>query len=52
LWKEKEENSASSEEVSANVSNYTNGLTKLIDSIHGFKRITEMFEGELLKYKV
>ena len=47
-----EENSASSEEVSANVSNYTNEIKKLIDNIHEFKNITEGFKGELSKYKI
>lgn len=47
-----EENSASSEEVSANVSNYTNELKKLVTNIHEFKKITESFKGELSKYKI
>lgn len=47
-----EENSASSEEVSANVSNYTNEIKKLIDNIHEFKKITEAFKGDLSKYKI
>ena len=47
-----EENSASSEEVSANVTNYTNETKKLIDNIHNFKKITEIFKFELSKYKI
>lgn len=47
-----EENSASSEEVSANVSSYTNEIRKLIDNIHEFKKMTEGFEGELSKYNI
>lgn len=45
-----EENSASSEEVSANVSSYTNELKKLIANIQEFKKVTEGFKGELAKY--
>jgi len=47
-----EENSASSEEVSASVSNYTNEIKRLIDNIHEFKNITENFKGDLSKYKI
>lgn len=47
-----EENSASSEEVSASVSNYTNEIKKLIDNIHEFKKITQAFKGDLNKYKI
>jgi methyl-accepting chemotaxis protein len=47
-----EENSASSEEVSANVSSYTNELKKLIDNIHDFKNITENFKTDLSKYRI
>lgn len=47
-----EENSASSEEVSANVINYTNEIKKLIDNIHDFKGITEAFKKDLEKYKI
>ena len=47
-----EENSASSEEVSASVSNYTNELKKLIDNIYEFKGITENFKTDLKKYKI
>jgi methyl-accepting chemotaxis protein len=47
-----EENSASSEEVSASVSNYTNEITKLIDNIHEFKKITQAFKGDLGRYKI
>lgn len=47
-----EENSASSEEVSASVANYTNEITKLLDNIHEFKKITQNFKGDLGKYKI
>ncbi|GKX65741.1 heme NO-binding domain-containing protein [Inconstantimicrobium mannanitabidum] len=47
-----QENSASSEEVSANVINYTNEIKKLIDNIHDFKGITEAFKNDLEKYKI
>ncbi|MFL0269158.1 heme NO-binding domain-containing protein [Candidatus Clostridium radicumherbarum] len=47
-----EENSASSEEVSASVSNYTNEIRKLLDNIHEFKKITQNFKGDLSKYKI
>lgn len=47
-----EENSASSEEVSANVTSYTNEIKKLIDNIYDFKGITEAFKKDLEKYKI
>lgn len=47
-----EENSASSEEVSANVSSYTNELERLMASIHEFRKITEEFKVGLGKYKI
>jgi methyl-accepting chemotaxis protein len=47
-----EENSASSEEVSASVANYTNEITKLIGNIHEFKKITQSFKSDLGKYKI
>ncbi|WML36342.1 heme NO-binding domain-containing protein [Clostridium sp. OS1-26] len=47
-----QENSASSEEVSASVSNYTNEIRKLIVNIHDFKNIAETFKTELGKYKI
>jgi methyl-accepting chemotaxis protein len=47
-----EENSASSEEVSASVGSYTNEIKKLIDSIYEFKKITSSFKDELKKYKI
>ncbi|MHC6181451.1 heme NO-binding domain-containing protein [Clostridium sp. JNZ X4-2] len=47
-----EENSASSQEVSANVSNYTNDIKNLMTSIGEFKKITESFKSELDKYKI
>ncbi|BAH05159.1 heme NO-binding domain-containing protein [Clostridium kluyveri] len=47
-----QENSASSEEVSANVSSYTNEIKNLMNNIHEFKNITESFKAELYKYKI
>lgn len=47
-----EENSASSEEVSASVANYTNEIKKLIDNIQQFKHLTDEFKGDLEKYKI
>jgi len=47
-----EENSASSEEVSASVINYTNEIKKLIENISDFKGITETFKKDLEKYKI
>ncbi len=44
-----EENSASSEEVSANISNYTNEIKKLVKGIGEFKGITEVFKNDLVK---
>ncbi|MDF2615204.1 MAG: chemotaxis protein [Clostridia bacterium] len=46
-----EENSASSEEVSANVTKYTNEINKLIYHIHDFTNITDYFKTELSQYK-
>ncbi|GAA0726169.1 heme NO-binding domain-containing protein [Clostridium malenominatum] len=47
-----QENSASSEEVSANVAQYTQQIKKLVDSINQFKGITEIFKTDLSKYKI
>lgn len=47
-----EENSASSEEVSANVANYTNQIKKLVKGIGEFREITESFKNDLEKYKI
>ncbi|WP_070001195.1 heme NO-binding domain-containing protein [Cellulosilyticum sp. I15G10I2] len=47
-----EENSASSEEVSANVTKYTSEINKLIYHIHDFRNITDYFKTELGKYKL
>ena len=47
-----EENSASSEEVSASVTNYTNEIKRLIENIHDFKGITETFKNDLSKYQI
>ncbi|MBU3210362.1 heme NO-binding domain-containing protein [Clostridium algidicarnis] len=47
-----EENSASSEEVSASVLNYTEELQNLIGNISNFKIITENFGKDLEKYNI
>lgn len=47
-----EENSASTEEVSANVSSYTEEIRHLIQSINEFKKIAEYFKEDLDKYKM
>ncbi|MEG0772457.1 heme NO-binding domain-containing protein [Clostridium sp.] len=47
-----EENSASTEEVSANVSSYTEEIRNLIQSINEFKKIAEYFKEGLDKYKL
>ncbi|MDD3223351.1 MAG: heme NO-binding domain-containing protein [Clostridium sp.] len=47
-----EENSASSQEVSADVSSYTNGIKKLSDNIGHFKMLTDEFKKDLKKYKL
>ncbi|WP_368489164.1 heme NO-binding domain-containing protein [Clostridium sp. BJN0013] len=47
-----QQNSASSEEVSASVSSYTNEIKNLMSNIHEFKNITESFKAELYKYKI
>ncbi|MCH3965599.1 MAG: heme NO-binding domain-containing protein [Clostridium sp.] len=47
-----EENSASSEEVSANVANYTNQIKKLVNGIGEFRKITKIFKNDLEKYKI
>ncbi len=47
-----QENSASSEEVSANVTQYTNEIVKLTKSINQFKNITSEFTNDLKKYKI
>lgn len=47
-----EENSASSQEVSANVINYTNEIKKLMHNINEFKKITDTFKNDLSKYKI
>jgi methyl-accepting chemotaxis protein len=46
-----EENSASSQEVSANVTKYTSEINKLIYHIQDFRNITDYFKTELGKYK-
>ncbi len=45
-----EENSASSQEVSANVINYTNEIKKMSESIKEFKKVSEEFSQDLEKY--
>lgn len=47
-----EENSASSEEVSANVITYTNEIKRLTVSIEDFQKLTKQFEEELEIYKI
>lgn len=47
-----EENSASTEEVSASVSSYTEEIRNLIQSINEFKKIAEYFKEGLDKYKL
>lgn len=47
-----EENSASSEEVAANVQTYTEEIKKLIESIAQFKKITEQFAEDINIYKI
>jgi methyl-accepting chemotaxis protein len=47
-----EENSASTEEVSANVSSYTEEIRNLIQSINEFKKIADYFKEGLDKYKL
>ncbi len=47
-----EENSASSEEVSANVTKYTSEINKLIYHIQDFRNMTDYFKSELGKYKL
>jgi methyl-accepting chemotaxis protein len=47
-----EENSASSEEMSANVMEYSEKIKDLIDHISELEKLTGNFRGELKKYKV
>lgn len=47
-----EENSASSEEVTANVTTYTNEINNMIDKIEEFKKLSEEFSKELEKYTI
>lgn len=47
-----EENSAASQEVSANIVNYTNQIGKLTSSIKEFEKISSEFKGRLKKYKM
>lgn len=45
-----EENSASSQEVSANVANYTDEIKRMTESIIEFKKVSEEFGKDLEKY--
>lgn len=45
-----EENSASSEEVSANVATYTNEIRRMTENILEFKKVSEKFSQDLEKY--
>lgn len=47
-----EENSASSEEVSAAVSTYASELNKMMSDIIEFKRVSETFKSDLSKYNL
>ncbi|TCT11634.1 methyl-accepting chemotaxis protein [Natranaerovirga pectinivora] len=47
-----EENSASSEEVSANVTNYAEQIKKLSTNVAEFKKITESFKEDLNTYRI
>jgi len=47
-----EENSASSQEVSANVQSYTEEISKMISSIHEFKNVSMEFSKDLERYIV
>jgi methyl-accepting chemotaxis protein len=47
-----EENTAASEEVSANVVNYTEDIKKLTTSIMDFKKLTQQFNEDMDKYKI
>lgn len=47
-----EENSASSEEVSAGVTNYINQLKELGSNVEDFQMIIEMFRNDLSKYTI
>lgn len=47
-----EQNSAASQEVSANVNLYTEEIKNLIESINEFKKIAKFFEEDLGKYKI
>lgn len=47
-----EENSASAQQVSANVTDYTVQIKNITDSISSFKNITTEFKEEISKYKI
>ncbi|MEF9952115.1 MAG: heme NO-binding domain-containing protein [Clostridium sp.] len=47
-----EENSASSEEVSASVTTYTHEIKNLTESVNHFQKLTEEFSGEIDIYKI
>ncbi|NTV90519.1 MAG: chemotaxis protein [Clostridiales bacterium] len=47
-----EENSASAEEMTANVSEYSDKIKDLTYNIHALEELTELYKGELRKYKI
>jgi methyl-accepting chemotaxis protein len=47
-----EENSASSEEVSANVLNYAKEIKSILEHVSNFKKITEEFSNDISKYEI
>ena len=47
-----EENSASSQEMSANVSEYAERIKELISNVHQMEELTDNYQKELRKYKV
>ena len=47
-----QENSASSEEMSANVTEYAERIKELIANIHQMEELTDNYQKELRKYKV
>lgn len=47
-----EENSASSEEVSADVLNYAKEIKSILEHVSNFKKITEEFSSDISKYEI
>lgn len=47
-----EENSASSEEMNANVSEYSDKIKDLTQNIHSLEELTELYKEELRKYRI